>query len=446
MAEDPARPRRRGGNAVPTEPPRAHEPALSSQTWFFLVWLLLAGTVSPIREGAGGAWHDLSNMVHLLIELAGRLLAADRAGDGKGTRMLTITTQRGKEIEIILQTELRDPLDVGTHLRAFCHLHGSDHQRSLSIDKATGWGHCFNASCDATVLVAEWNPALANRLLETHSRRRSPADAPACSSTQQRRSSPRFSAVIRPPARLPPAWQQEEVTMLLSLEEQLRAALVHSSRAQAYLEERKIPLELALATGVGYLPPTMLDTPTCAKKGGFLQRWGERLIFPLASPAGKGYIGRSLWGWRAGMDESAHKTLLEQAHTPKRWIKTNPAGWFGYDPGQLSKRLILVEGAFDRLTLLAAGFQATDVIALVGTAAQASWFPTQVKSVILALDADEGGTDAMRRLTDRFVRTGFRVRLCPPARDRWGKDWNERYQRIGSQSVWPLYEAYAAVL
>src|SRR5258708_12704257 len=107
-------------------------------------------------------------MVHLLIELAGRLLAADRAGDGKGTRMLTITTQQGKAIEIILQTELRDPLDVGTHLRAYCHLHGSDHQRSLSIDKATAWGHCFNAPSAPTLLVPNWNPTLATPLLIIH--------------------------------------------------------------------------------------------------------------------------------------------------------------------------------------------------------------------------------------------------------------------------------------
>ena len=31
-------------------------------------------------------------------------------------------------------------------------------------------------------------------------------------------------------------------------------------RAQAYLEQRKIPMELAVATGVGYFPTTMLDT------------------------------------------------------------------------------------------------------------------------------------------------------------------------------------------
>ena len=360
--------------------------------------------------------------------------------------MLTITTQQGKAIAIILQTELRDPLDGGAHVRAYCHLHGSDHQRSLSIDKATGWGHCFNATCDATVLVAEWNPALANRLLETHSRRHSAAHAPTCSFMQQRTSSRRMPVDARPPARLSPAWQQEEVATLRSLEEQLRAALAHAPRAQAYLEERKIPLELAFATGVGYLPPTMLDTSSCAGKQRILQRWKERLIFPLASPAGKGYIGRSLWRWHPGMDEIVHKTLLAQARAPKRWIKTNPAGWFGYIPEQLADSLILVEGAFDRLTLLAAGFRASDVVALVGTAAQANWLPAQVQSVILALDADEGGIDAARRLADRLERAGYCVRLCPPPHDRLGKDWNERWQRIGSQSVWPLYETYTAVL
>src|SRR6516162_7699982 len=82
--------------------------------------------------------------------------------------MLTIKTRLGKEIEILLQAELDDPIDTGDHVRAYCHLHGSDHQRSLSIDKASGWGHCFNAAYDATVLVADWNLPLARQLIQTH--------------------------------------------------------------------------------------------------------------------------------------------------------------------------------------------------------------------------------------------------------------------------------------
>ena len=77
--------------------------------------------MSSVRSYACGAWDDLSNMVHLLIGLACRMLAANRAGDGKGAPMLTITTQRGKAIAIVLPTELRTPLEVGAHILPYCH-------------------------------------------------------------------------------------------------------------------------------------------------------------------------------------------------------------------------------------------------------------------------------------------------------------------------------------
>src|SRR5215467_5731089 len=82
--------------------------------------------------------------------------------------MITITTPQGKRVEIVLERELRQPVDLGEHVRAYCHLHGSDHQRSLSINKMTGWGHCFNAACQATVLVAEWNRPVAQRFLHSY--------------------------------------------------------------------------------------------------------------------------------------------------------------------------------------------------------------------------------------------------------------------------------------
>ena len=75
--------------------------------------------------------------------------------------MITIISPQGKHIEIVLERELCQPVDMGEHMRAYCHLHGSDHQRSLSINKMTGWGHCFNAACQATVLIAEWNRPVA---------------------------------------------------------------------------------------------------------------------------------------------------------------------------------------------------------------------------------------------------------------------------------------------
>src|SRR6266699_6956497 len=79
--------------------------------------------------------------------------------------MVEIITRNDRHIQLISQRELRDPLYRGEYVRAYCHIHGSDHQRSLSINRRTGWGHCFNATCEATVLVAEWNPEVTEHLL-----------------------------------------------------------------------------------------------------------------------------------------------------------------------------------------------------------------------------------------------------------------------------------------
>src|SRR5438270_11691046 len=75
--------------------------------------------------------------------------------------MMTITTRRGKRIDLISQYELRDTITVGLYVRAYCPVPHSDHQRSLSINRKTGWGHCLNAACQAAVLVEEWNHRVA---------------------------------------------------------------------------------------------------------------------------------------------------------------------------------------------------------------------------------------------------------------------------------------------
>src|SRR6266567_5999562 len=118
--------------------------------------------------------------------------------------MVTIITHQGRQIEIVLQSELCDPLNMGEYVRAYCHIHGSDHQRSLSINKLTGWGHCFNATCDATVLVAEWNPLVAERLLHAHYRGAMPLTPSSYPSEQQH--PPHLSPSVLPhPARTSPS-------------------------------------------------------------------------------------------------------------------------------------------------------------------------------------------------------------------------------------------------
>ena len=355
--------------------------------------------------------------------------------------MQKIMTNRGKTITILSQCELRDPRMSGAYIRAFCPVHGSDHQRSLSIQKATGWGHCFNAACHATVLVEEWNLSVAAHLLHRDSQH-----IPYPPALHSPFLTERLPLALQPVLlHLPPTmepWQQDELHTLLALDDQLSTMMLQARRAQAYLEGRGIPLATALETGVGYLSPECVPPFRQQEAHSLLRRWAARMIFPLHSPFGTGYIGRTLWRWKPGMDEQDHKALLEHTAGPRRWIKTNPAGWFCCEFDHLARNIIVVEGAFDRLALLAAGFLVTDVVALTGTAMQIEWLPPQVKSITLALDGDEGGQEATQRLADQLSREGFAVKICPPPQDRWGKDWNERWRRIGHESIWPLQETY----
>jgi len=356
---------------------------------------------------------------------------------------MTITpyiTLRGKAIHILSLDDLIDAVESGERLRAYCPIHGSDHQRSLSIDRTSGWGFCH--CCHATVLVEAMNPMLVvNSAVGRAHRKSTGAAYPLPFSLR--------SPVAQParPATTAPDWQREEVAALQALTPLMREALATSQRARMYLEARGVPPAVALASGVGYLSHAIWEQISVRAAQHLLKRWIGRILFPLSSPFGQGFIGRTLLKWEPGMDENGHKALLDRPGAPKRWIKTNPAGWFGIDALQHSQGpLILVEGGFDRLALLSAGIPAESVIALAGTAARLSWLlwlAPGVKDVVLVLDADHGGEEAMARLAGELRQAGFLASLCPPPHDRWGKDWSERWRRLGPQSLWPLYEALA---
>lgn len=326
------------------------------------------------------------------------------------------------------QIDLLEPvLTPSGHIRAYCHLHGSDHQRSLSINPATGWGHCF--ACQAVVLIED---------LRSH------AGTPASVIAHQR---PRAAFAHTTVAVTSPPWQQDERHLLLALRPLMQEALLLSWQAQTYLDERCIPLSIAQATGLGYLSWDILEHLSSEQQS-LMRRWAGRLLFPLGSPSGIGFIGRSLWHWKPGMDEQTHKRLLDQPAAPQRWLKTSPAGWFGLTaPTSLAEQLILVEGGFDRLALLAAGLPLHRVVALVGTAADPSWLcqqAPQVRSVMLALDGDSSGTEATSRLSQQFTTAGLTVRCCQPPLDGWGKDWSERWRRAGYAGLHPLFGSFFA--
>lgn len=329
------------------------------------------------------------------------------------------------------EADLRQPRARGRYVYAFCHIHGGDHQRSLHINAENGFGKCF--SCGAQVFCPELAPdggasygASANRA------RRVTAD------TLLR---PRQRPATQAPA--PEAWQRDELATLAALDERMRARL-SDERPRAYLAARGISYEVAESAGVGYIPA---DAPAKVR-GVDISKWRDRLLFPLASPDGRGYAGRSLWGWQPGIDENAHKALLDGTDgAPRRWEKTYPAGWFNYGDLTGVPAAVLVEGPIDALALHTADLWGAPVVALVGTAANAEWLPANVLGVVLALDGDVSGIDRAAALARALGAAGVVTVSCAPdTSDGRGKDWAERWRLASWEGVAPVFDALDTLL
>jgi hypothetical protein len=316
----------------------------------------------------------------------------------------------------------------GGNRRYQCPIHGGN-GRSLSIidtGERAGTGHCHNASCEGnnkTVVILDYPGR------DPHyrpSRPRSPDDVarewmtiPAKQPTQKNLA----------------AWQQKEIDTLRRLWDASRPrARMHDERALAYLAARGLEASIMDFADIGYIP----DTP------GIAETWCDRLMFPLWSPDGTGFIGRALWGWRAGMDEQAHKTILDcsadKSHV--RWYKTAIAGWYGVPASELAPAVFIVEGALDRLALLAAGCDPEEVIALAGTALNVEWLPRQVERVIIALDSDDAGQARAASLARDMRAYGITSTIALAPHDELGKDASERYRRGDVGALAYIFDAY----
>jgi DNA primase len=361
--------------------------------------------------------------------------------------VIIIETSRGKRIHLIAtENDLKNSISQGQWTRARCPIHGGDHQRSLSIHKTSGWGSCFQ--CHARVLLEDYNPQVAQELRQKYGQKL-PHDH--TSKTQHPREEPtsgkhRSLAGRQEERQTGERWQQEEVRVLHLLHPWMQQALKSIEigdgwQAQAYLTQRAIPLNIALGLGVGYLPrELLLHHPTFQPFQHLLNRWTERIIFPLRSPTGNGYIGRTLWRWQVGMNEDEHTALLnDEPDAPRRYIKTNPAGWFCAPPLEWSDCLVLVEGPFDRLALLAAGMKNKEVQAIVGTAFSTHWIQDHMQAVIFAFDHDPSGIAAMERHAEELRLTkDLLVETVLPAE----KDWSTQWTRYGYPGVSVLIETF----
>ena len=353
---------------------------------------------------------------------------------------MTAASGGAPRYHIIREAELDHARQGGHRLRAYCPVHGSTRQRSLDIElegDAAGWGLC--RACGARVFVPELAPSdVAERILAGAARGPRPPRPITAADILRAAQRPRPTPAAQPVTIGP------ELAQLRTLDGRMRSRL-EDEHARAYLAARRIPLEVAQAYGVGYIPADARLAPDLA-------RWRERVMFPLSAPAsagldGLGYIGRSLWGWTgAELDELAHKALLDGTPgAPPRWLKTQaPAGWFNYAALEGAETAVIVEGAFDALALLTASVGAP-VVALAGTAAHIAWLPPHVRGVVLALDGDTGGQSAADTLARELRDAGVCVARCAPPDDGLGKDWAARWRLAAWDGLAPLYDALATL-
>jgi Toprim domain len=278
----------------------------------------------------------------------------------------------------------------GQVLRAFCPFHGSDHQRSLCVQRDTGRFVCF--ACGAWGYTEEarqrWQAARQhssaalrpwNRLRPLQPQDKGDRFSSASYST------PHHSGMAQRPA-TPPGLAQHLAVF---------QAALPGSPGEAYLRHRGIPLALAQHAGVGYAAPGQWPHAGRDWKGG-------RVVFPHTDPDGHLV---NLYGRAVSTTTSVPKALRHD-HLPGVTGYFNaPALRTGDGP------LFVCEGAFDALALMATG--SSRAVALFGVQGwRWAWMRT-VRALVFALDADAPGQQQWRTLAREAVLRGKQVAVLP---------------------------------
>jgi len=309
--------------------------------------------------------------------------------------------------------------------RFFCPVHGGDHQKSLGIKDdgdLAGMGTCH--SCHAKVIIDDYP-----------GRKQGSYKKPTLEEQAAKMFTPKA------PRNVQDAAPSATIVQLRAWHDRMLARS-HDERPAAYLAARGI--DMAIVEDVGYIPGVAMP------RG--MDKWADRLIFPLWSPSGRGYAGRLLWRWE-GLDENEHKALLntyaatceaEGRYNPRgRWETITPKGWYCAD-GAFSETVIIVEGHMDRLALLSV-CDPQSVISIGGTALSAdslAWLPRHVKHAVLALDTDEAGQLAASDTAILMSYMGIRAIVAIPENDGLGKDASERYRRGGVAALGYIFAAH----
>lgn len=262
------------------------------------------------------------------------------------------------------------PIKSGKYTRAGCPFHGSDQQRSLSIDTDTGRFKCH--SCGVWGYTeqsrADWK-ARQPTIVRPWERRSGLAERLKADGTEP-----------------------EPLDELGDLE----AAQQRLAEAADYLAGRRIPLDVVQRMGGGV--GTMAGAP------------GLRLILPHTDLDGRTV---SLYGRR--IDDGTER---------RHHHLSRPKGVLN-GPALRSSEIWLTEGAFDALALMAAGIP--NAAAVFGVSGIRWEWLRACRRVVLAFDADDAGRRAITEQARQAALRGVSVSYVTPEELGGAKDIAEAW-------------------
>ncbi len=172
---------------------------------------------------------------------------------------------------------------------------------------------------------------------------------------------------------------------------------------------------------------------TKGKNNSYYDRFRNRVMFPIIELSGRvvGFSGRR------HPDEDKGGKYINTSDTPV-YKKSKTLFGFNFAKGFCSKRLIVVEGNMDVVSLHQGGFENT--IGTLGTAftpEQARLISRYTSEVVLSFDSDAAGQKAASRAMEVLSQSGLKVRVLAVPQ---GKDPDEFIKTQGKEKFEAVLE------
>jgi len=284
------------------------------------------------------------------------------------------------------------PTRAGGYDRYYCPIHGSDHQRSLSVDPDTGKFRCH--TCGATGTLREQWPNADGKPTR-------PARALSIEELGRQALAAQRRAEEERTARLGADLSTQAAAFIERLGAMSAALRTADCPGAVYLRSRGLDPVHAASLGVGYAEPNVWPGDRFKNDGRGLTT--GRVVYPLADPM-TGRVVSAVGRLCVDMSPDWTTERREEFKTVKQRKLTGcPAGVWPYASLAAAREqgtpLVLVEGPADALALMRYGTLPYPVLALIGTADVLPHASLRgVVGVVAALDADDAGVIATRKL------------------------------------------------